>query len=200
MNNDRPIHSLRRKGVDGVDRCLAESSRSTESHKVELVDRVGRFSVESSQFARSISRSAGSSLICSLFSAFLPTPPLSERRRYCVARHRSETLVWIHHVSRPHQVSPEQYCWKLRWLVVSWFLNDHFDTLSIIHRHHAVCVLQAATARRSEGTALYPVLSSYLFHCLSDHNHLVFVLVYATLHFHWPVSEIYRMQLKEKYL
>ena len=38
MNTGRPINSLGRKGVDGVDRFLAESSRSTELTKVESVD------------------------------------------------------------------------------------------------------------------------------------------------------------------
>ena len=52
MNTGRPINSLGRKGVDGVDRFLAESSRSTEPTKVESVDRVGRFSVELSRFVR----------------------------------------------------------------------------------------------------------------------------------------------------
>ena len=47
---NRPINSGKR--VDGVDRFSAESSRSTESTKVESIDRVDRFTVELSRFLR----------------------------------------------------------------------------------------------------------------------------------------------------
>jgi len=48
-----PINSGKRvESIDRVDRFSDESSRSTESTKVESIDRVGRFSVELSRFVR----------------------------------------------------------------------------------------------------------------------------------------------------
>ena len=50
---NRPINSGKRvESIDRVDRFSAESSRSTESTKVESIDRVDRFSVELSRFVR----------------------------------------------------------------------------------------------------------------------------------------------------
>ena len=50
---NRPIKRGKRVDeVDRVDRFSAESSRSTESTKVESIDRVDRFSVEWSRFVR----------------------------------------------------------------------------------------------------------------------------------------------------
>jgi len=40
------------RSIESIDFFLAESSRSTESTKVESIDRVGRFSVELSRFVR----------------------------------------------------------------------------------------------------------------------------------------------------
>jgi len=47
---NRPVNSGKR--VESIDRFSDESSRSTESTKVESIDRVGRFSVELSRFVR----------------------------------------------------------------------------------------------------------------------------------------------------
>jgi len=53
MNKPRPINSGKRVDeVDRVDRFSPESSRSTESTKVESIDRVDRFSVELSRIVR----------------------------------------------------------------------------------------------------------------------------------------------------
>jgi len=50
---NRPINSGKRvDGVDRVYRFSAESSQSTESSEVELIDRIDRFSVELSRFVR----------------------------------------------------------------------------------------------------------------------------------------------------
>jgi len=50
---NRPVNSGKRvESIDRVDRFSDESSRSTESTKVESIDRVGLFSVELSRFVR----------------------------------------------------------------------------------------------------------------------------------------------------
>jgi len=110
--------------------------------------------------------------ITSIFAFhLLPSPPLNERRRYCVAR-RHAVCVSIY---PPRRISHGGEGNAL-YPVLSSYLRHHLAKVLYrsASRCHAVCVCPpsriyyASTARRNslggEGNALYPVLSSFIYY------------------------------------